>query len=550
IDAEKLRVCFEPNPTIADPEQNDWRPKWVQAQNDVRFHSEQLDGETDQLLVRFEYPRVPASRADANGVRPVSTFPYRVTSEGEHSVSTVANGSRSEFARQATSVGRGQVGGNRLPSSNTNAAPWQLFLAGDELDITVRVLSPGPSELVRVDVTGNASLDRIDAGAQTEPFRLNAQRFTLTNATSTGGVFTAFGQPARIRFQDMQVAGNQMEVDRNRNLIRINGAGAMDMTGTPQLGKSSSRTRAQPNNGDLANEKTHIQWRDGFVFDGRVARVEGKVTLENSKEQIRADRVNIHLKNPIDLGQTDANAKAEVDNVLAEGSVCAEHRIIEDNDLRTVAIFMCPSFQLNQQTGDFLAMGDGLVMAWRKGFQAGSALGAQGQSKEDPDRISFVQIEFGRQGTGNVNQRSVTFDQQVRLTYGPVRKFYDRIRPGLPLTDDDVILMCDQMTLMQVASNASGGMAVDARARGNTTIRGAWFKATGERASYDQSKGLFVLEGEGQTPARVEAQKRSSRTSTETVGQKILVWPATKEVELDDVRFLDLRTFSRLGAGR
>jgi hypothetical protein len=59
------------------------------------------------------------------------------------------------------------------------------------------------------------------------------------------------------------------------------------------------------------------------------------------------------------------------------------------------------------------------------------------------------------------------------------------------------------------------------------------FTAYGHRATYNQSKGLFVLEGDGVTPATIEQQKFAGAPSSPQSAQRMIFNQNTGSVRID-----------------
>jgi hypothetical protein len=79
---------------------------------------------------------------------------------------------------------------------------------------------------------------------------------------------------------------------------------------------------------------------------------------------------------------------------------------------------------------------------------------------------------------------------------------------------------------------------VELMAEGKVSIEGqepsqGLFTAYGHRATYDQAKGLFILEGDGVTPATIDQQQFPGAPSSPKSAQRISFNQNTGDVRID-----------------
>jgi hypothetical protein len=70
-------------------------------------------------------------------------------------------------------------------------------------------------------------------------------------------------------------------------------------------------------------------------------------------------------------------------------------------------------------------------------------------------------------------------------------------------------------------------------------VEGKTFTARGHRVTYSEAKDLLVLEGDGRTDAQLFQQARPGASTSQTAARKIMFWPKTRRVQIDDIRFID-----------
>ena len=159
--------------------------------------------------------------------------------------------------------------------------------------------------------------------------------------------------------------------------------------------------------------------------------------------------------------------------------------------------------------------------------------------KED-QRLTFVQVDFQRQLQGDLQRHVVQFQGRVQVLYGPVLSWNETLQTDGVLGPDEVLLTCDQLTLAEGLPLPNSKRSVNLLAQGNTYVEGQDFTARGDRISYEQVKDLLVLEGTARDDAVLSHQARVGAPRTEHAARKILYWPQTQRVEVDDARYLDL----------
>ncbi len=210
--------------------------------------------------------------------------------------------------------------------------------------------------------------------------------------------------------------------------------------------------------------------------------------------------------------------------------------------------------EIDQQTGEAKASGPGRVILVRQGFSRGLTLPSSPAASNpagkmppgEPDgRLTYVQIDFQRQLQGDLRQHVVAFQDRVQVLYGPVSSWNETLQAHSVLGPDQVLLTCDQLTLAEgIVAAEREAIDRDVSSRKYLYRRTGVHRA-GERVSYEQAKDLLVLEGTARVDAVLSHQSRVGAPRSEHAARKILYWPRTQRVEVDDARYLDL---SNLGA--
>ncbi|NUQ66139.1 MAG: hypothetical protein HUU20_27060, partial [Pirellulales bacterium] len=164
--------------------------------------------------------------------------------------------------------------------------------------------------------------------------------------------------------------------------------------------------------------------------------------------------------------------------------------------------------------------------------------------------LHYLHVRFQKNITGNVHQRSVTFHQQVRATFGPVKSWEDRLDDDPDkLGPDGAVLQCEQLTVVQMPQPNGGPPAVELYALGNTLVEGATFTARANRMTYAQAKDQLILEGDGWTNAELHYQEVPGGPTSSFPAQKIFFYPSTRRVDAAGAKTLELNQLPRMNRG-
>jgi hypothetical protein len=220
---------------------------------------------------------------------------------------------------------------------------------------------------------------------------------------------------------------------------------------------------------------------------------------------------------------------------------------------------------INQVTGAVDGHGPGYVTTVRKGAsqtmlsrpgipleKSDQSADAAQHTKPDDNQLTYLNVQFQKTITGNLNRRELTFADQVKTVYGPVTAWDAQLTSDDPaaLGPSGAILNCDQLTVREM--NSSGSVSptrgpVELEALGNTLVEGETFTARAHRLTFTEEKDLLVLEGDGRTDAQLFRQPRPGAATTQAAARKIMYWRNTNRVEVDDARYFDLGGFGPPG---
>jgi lipopolysaccharide export system protein LptA len=355
-------------------------------------------------------------------------------------------------------------------------------------------------------------------------------------------LITANGAPVQMKSERMQLFTRDLRVDQSQNVAWTDQPGRMIMLVDRD---AQGRQLAKP-------QQMTIDWHRRMDFDGQIARFEGRIEVRGPDQRLRAEKLFARLNQRIAFGKAAGNVKFEIEQLRADGNVIIETQERPQSELTSFSYMQVPFAELHRTTGELRAGGPGRLITRRVGFEGNPAIAVPPTANAGPDRTSdaqdrltYLQVDYQRQISGNLHRRIIEFENRVQVIYGPVTSWNESIRPDAPLGKNDVLLSCDRLTLAEGVMSTATQRSIDLIAQGNAYVEGQAFTARGERLSYDQSKDQLVLEGTGHTDAVLSHQARVGAPRSETVARKILYWPKSQRVDFDDARYLDLSNLGR-----
>jgi hypothetical protein len=286
-----------------------------------------------------------------------------------------------------------------------------------------------------------------------------------------------------------------------------------------------------------------------MALDGRTVRFDESVVATAHQQQLRTETLEIGFREPIRFSDPKQASRPEIEAMVCRGRVILEGHE-GDGPARTSADRVdVMDLTINRSTGVIRASGPGRVVSVRlqsaqtplaiPGAPARPAAGADGAAKP----LVYLDVKFQRELTGNLLQRQMVFHEQVRCIYVPVASWDARFDDDSPesIGPHGVALRCDRLAATQLpVPGSSSQHAWGLDASGNALAEGQIFTAQGARMTYDQAKGLLVLEGDGRSDATLYLQQQPNQRRSQWRSQRILFWPATKDFKLEGFRALEI----------
>lgn len=504
------------------------KPRKMLALGNAEFASPNITGTTERLEVWFkegQLPQPPTARAvdrtRRHGVlrparatgRQAASVVHAVRSNADRPGKTTRGGPERDAAVRPAA--QADVGSEKAPSrpqrrkKDEGAAPVEaaaappenpLQVVADAMRVQMIMVDGGDPALSEVVTEGRVHVSQSHGNAEA-PFDLRGDRLHLWNYSKTHQVIhvTGKGAPAHIHDRGMQLEGGDIHFDRGQNLARVEGPGVLRLP--VKTGLDGKRLESP--------QLLDVFWKEKMRFDGETADFFAEVRTQLNGSEMQCEEMHVTLAKRISFSeeagrsqQTDVRLVVCRDGVsLKSHAYDAENRLVE---IRTARGF---EFTLDQTTGNVTAQGPGTLILLRRGTgnRAGLAnlngVKANRPLKTETAEWEYARVDFSGRMNGSTKEQTTKFKDRVRIVYGPVNGANDTIDADeLPLSGG--WMRCDELDLTQLtgaASSTETSMAVVGR--GNAELEGrsdhGLFHARAGKVSFDGSKGLYSLFGEG-----------------------------------------------------
>jgi hypothetical protein len=393
-----------------------------------------------------------------------------------------------------------------------------------------------------------------------EPLVVQGDRLQVAQADSDEVQVNVSGKPATVEARGLALVGAKINLDRATNRLWIDGPGRMRL---PVDRDMNGKALLQPQTMD-------IDWQGGMQFDGKTVVYDRAVTARGEHQSLKADSLEVSLQKRIDFNDPqmpdenknrlppvrggDAGQSANVEQLICRGGVSIQNKTFDDKGQQlSVDQMQMREITINQVTGAIQGRGPGWITSVRRGSPGGTpGLGSPKATPSPEDKpkkgdgLSFLNVRFEGPIGGNVHRRELSFSDQVRAVYGPVKDWREELDPDVPdkLSPGAVLLNSDQLIVRQMpALTRDGDPTAEMEAIGNALVEGETFTARTHKLSYSQAKNLLVLEGNGTTDAQIFGQPQPGGHTPHTAAQRILIWlteSRVERVEVDNARVVDL----------
>jgi len=524
LNAEEIYFWLFESPPQGDSQQRRLRPDRMLAKENVQLHSPRLSGAVEQLQVWFEQPDGQGEREKAEGGK----------GKGE----------------TAPTAQRPMVTTDTPPAPTdrpeTTARQQHFQITGRLLQARLMLRDDRQTGLLELTVEdGVKLLETQTAEPQQQPLSLVGDRVHLLDADKPHAALTVTGRPARFQGRGLTLTGANINLNRGTNRLWIDGAGQMNLPVRRDL-----EGRPLKNTASLS-----IQWRGRMVFDGRRAEFNDAVAATTATQYLQTDTLEVKFLRPVRFTESNPEQQPQVEQILCRGGVLMEGRTFDDRELLSLEKMQLVDLAMNLQSGAMNAGGPGWVNSVRRGSadptdalagRAPAATQDPSPGEKDPRQLRCLHVEFQGSVTGNLHAREMTFHDRVRTAYAPVQSWQAMLDPDQPdgLPPDGVVMHCDRLSAVQMATPTGEGRAMEFEAYGNTVVESSTFTARAIRITYAEAKDLLVLEGDGRSDAELFRQQWIGGPTSRAAAEKIFYWPKTNRLKVAGARSLEMENFS------
>lgn len=541
LSAEYIRLWVRQNAegsgaaASAAPGGESWRgskvtPERMLAIENVRFHSENLQGSTRRLEAWFQEEQSPldltaqpqplpglhsASRpADAAPKllpRDVQRAQYSVADE--RALPTIAPGRASSVRRPYRRTPDSERIAKPTPPPNRGRSSEPMQISAEQIKLNVvREAETGQAHVRQVITTGNVNLQQAGQGGDSS-LKIEGDRIEVDNpdASNVNQIVHVYGKPARILNPEMNLSGNKLHLDRRSNTARVVGPGVMqtfvnsDLEGNKLAGPSA----------------LNVWWKQQMVFDGRTASFYEDVRTQLDESSLFCQEMQVVLSRRIDFQEegTGGNAsrrETDIDSLVCKYAVELESRKIVDGKLDEVRRGQFQEMRYRRETQKTHITGPGQFTLWRAARPNRNAPGASERAAANRSlRIREKQwesyhIEFSGDVDGNLSSQFTRFEDKVSVLYGPVAKPLDRFSvDGLPVGGG--WMRCDTLDVAMHPETKTQQGWIELFADGNVNLEGRGennqtYYARSETLSYDESKLTYRLTSDGNPSASISIE--------------------------------------------
>ncbi|MFK7777081.1 MAG: hypothetical protein QM501_03010, partial [Gimesia sp.] len=558
----------ETKPNRSEKMQNKLDPYKMFAEQDVAIYSPQLRGKTKRLEVWFDQVTKPQSAPNAPiGSQPKQQPQLPTIKQAAFAVDDLIPTRQNQIDAQE---GRARVRSRRTSPASMNERPEKelaepIMVLADLIKLRVNKNALGKAEVAEVWTEGNVSVTQLH-GENEKPMHITGNQLHIQNKGDNDQVLHVIGTPAKIKERGFQIEGENIFLYRLANRAEVQGKGLLllpvrggekSVAGLFSGAKGITKDRRQ-NKMKAADQKEQdhlleIHWEKEMIFDGLTANFFGKVRTNLGDNRLRCQEMDVILSDRVSFTekQSDKDEKPSVHFITCRDGVEVESNEYLNNQL--IGIRSASFWQMNvdQKTGNAEARGPGSLTLWRREnpdqpSTKSNISKANSPQKIDTDRWTYTRIDFNGKMSGNVEQRSTTFDNRVEITHGGVKRPLDTIDsdnlpPGaswmrsnsLKLIQHDIKSQKKKFISMLAKGNAE--LEGNALVKNKNTPTSQSFIARADTISFDESKDLYMMRSFGNRKATIRRYSQAGNGPTMSEAQQIEFSPANDRVTLHGV---------------
>lgn len=464
--------------------------------------------------------------------------------------------------------------GTLIGGTDAQKGPPQKFDVSGQL-VQMRIANGKVSGVEDLTIQGGAQIDEIQTSSPGQaPVKLRGEAVELRGGTTPDAIVHVVGQPAKISARGLSLQGDAIHLHRGENRVWIDGpgdatfplpqkitppGGPLDRPLTPPVARPANEPVVRPS--DTATpEFMRVTWQRRMNFDGQTIHLEEDVQARTTTQLVLCGTLDAMITERIDFADPRTDQKVGLAEMKLDGGVYLENRTLDELGQQTsFDTLETPNLYINQLTGAMKAVGRGKLLTIRKGaIKVPGAPEQPAPAAAAPDgSLTHLLVSFQRGMTGDLNRRTVQFEQNVESIYTRVADWRDRVtiemidQRGLSALGEQGILMSsDAMQVAQVVPPQGGEPSYELMAEGNTRVDGRVFTARAHRISYTSLKDMLVVKGDGRTDAELWYQQKGAATHAYQAAREFRYWPKTGAIEVEDARVIDLQQLGNVNKPR
>jgi hypothetical protein len=542
----------------------DVRPQRMLAIENVVLKSPQFHAKTDQLQVWFQYVKERPGHARVLGWRSDDRTPRR--SRKNLVLTQFQPGRRSVSARPTSGVtgtgaGRQDLGTAAPPGAPLRSDPSHpdsgTSAPRSEFRAPRSPKKPEPPLVLRADLIRARVVDgpgyesphvaevwtdgAVDVTQNHEPgvdpLHMTGDQMHIVRKTEDAEVVRLEGKPARLRDRGYSIDGNEIFLDRARNLTWIDGEGVLRIpVNTGLEGEKLERP-----------ELLHLRWVDQMTFDGLVAAFYGDVRASLKESHMRCHEMHVQLDRRISFQERPAEQRRDevsIRKLLCKHGVEFESVERDENGrVMDIRLGRVADLSRDHSTGRTEARGPGWFQNWRRGrskkaaFSPTATAQANAPLESDSRSWEYTRIDFAGNSTGvitadeDARQHHMTFHERVHIVYGPVPRSNATVDPD-DLPKDAGWMRCNELQITHHAEAENHPAYNYLLADGNAELDGRTFHARADTISYDESKEKYILRSTGDRKATIWRQVRPGEDFSRKDAQRMEFLPKRQKLNV------------------
>lgn len=305
------------------------------------------------------------------------------------------------------------------------------------------VIEPEQTLIDDLEIEGGVTLIRNEDRARgTLPFTITGNQLKMNTAMQGMADVQILGTPAEIKMGGGLLTGPEVRFNQRDQLVWMDHPGTLivppELLLKPGVGS--------PGNGIQWVKPPRIDWRGGMNFDGRMARLDGGVSIEADMitgPDVRwlilgnAKTMEVELTQPVSMG-TAVAGQTPVGGASELGQITLKHDVdirgvqsnLAGNRVSVEELRIPQDLTIHFPTKQFASRGPGTVLSRRLGPK---------------QLLQCINLVYSNGLRGSFETNEIEFQRNVEVLLGPIRNWEDRLnveaKEGLRL--DETLMTCE-----------------------------------------------------------------------------------------------------------